>query len=97
MKHCENCEHWIKVFVTYYGEYKDLSSKTKDDKTTEFGRCKKALFRNESSADEEIDIDDISRQAFPYLPHLSKDVKHSTVCTENLKTAIKIAFFVKIV
>ena len=58
MKHCENCEHWIKVFVTYYGEYKDLSSKTKDDKTTEFGRCKKALFRNESSADEEIDIVD---------------------------------------
>ena len=61
MKRCENCEHWVKIYISSIGENidEDSPSRTDFDKITEFGRCKKTVFLNETCSDkEEISIDD---------------------------------------
>jgi hypothetical protein len=62
IKRCETCEYWIKNYITSTGELfdEDDPSKTEYDEETKYGRCKEAIFLNDSSAEEELDIDDLA-------------------------------------
>lgn len=59
-KRCETCKSWIKSFVSSVGEIidEDSPSRSDYDETIEYGKCKEAVFYNDSSADDEMDIDE---------------------------------------
>lgn len=62
MERCETCEQWAKIFLGSCGQIIEENSPSRSDcdNVTEYGACREAIFRNDSSADEELDIDDLT-------------------------------------
>ena len=62
MKRCETCKFWIIVYESKAGYLFDEDDKerTGSDDNTEYGRCKKAFFKNDSSEENEMNTQELA-------------------------------------